>query len=277
MEMSLDSAMTLSGTFEMRAERRPDGQIHVGFRNPELAVATGKAGKGRLTIMELIPLLPLTFGPTIAISPDATFSRVEGAAGFRSALIDLVNANLAVEETAKIREFVPTMVEQATSDQNLAGLSSLRWQGMVGMWNGGTLTQGEVDRWAERLPVPMAGEPTIQYQFESEFVGRVPCSAAESAKRCVELVLVAEVAEPDRREYAEAVQRLRPSADGTRFEIPEMRIEHRLVTDPDTLLPYRYRQSTRGGMKMIESTSTMETRREDDLELIYMYPAGFPL
>jgi hypothetical protein len=56
-----------------------------------------------------------------------------------------------------------------------------------------------------------------------------------------------------------------------------MRIEFRLVTDPDTLLPYRYRQSTRGGMKMIEKTSTMDRRTQDDLELVYTYPAGLPL
>jgi len=54
-------------------------------------------------------------------------------------------------------------------------------------------------------------------------------------------------------------------------EIGEMRIECRLVTDPDTLLPYHYDQSTRQSMRMIEKDLTTEFRVQDDLEIVYSY------
>jgi hypothetical protein len=265
-EMNLDKTETLSGTFETNVDRSPDGQIHVRFGKPELAVATGKAGKATLTIMELIPLLPLAFGPTIAISRDATVFRVEDPADFRSALVALVENSITDE---KIREFIPRMVAGHASDEQLDGISKMRWGGIVGLWNGRTLRQGEVTHWAERLTVATAGEPTLVYQYQAEFVGRVACSAGESAMPCVELHLIAEVAAPDRQAYAEQVQR--SAKGGVRFEYPEMRVEVRLVTDPDTLLPHRFHESTRGGMKMIEENSTMEQHRQDDLQLIFTY------
>jgi hypothetical protein len=268
-EMNLDKTETLSGTFETNVDRSPDGQIHIRFGKPELAVATGKAGKATLRITELIPLLPLTFGPTMAVSRDATFLRVEAAGDFRSALIDLVTKNIGdAAQSEPLRGIVPRAIGQYASDNHLDGLASMRWGGIVGLWSGRTLTLGETTRWTETQIVPSAGQPTIRWQYQAEFVGRVPCSAGESIQRCVELGLIAEVAAPDRQAYAEAVQR---SAKGARFEYSEMRIELRLVTDPDTLLPYRFHQSTREGMKMIDAKSTMETHTQDDLELIYAY------
>jgi hypothetical protein len=181
--------------------------------------------------------------------------------------------------TESIREFVPRMVEQDTSDDRLLQLAALRWNGSVGLWYGQRLVQGQATYRTVMQTLPIAGQPTIPYQYRITFVGRAPCSAGETAQRCVELEMIAEVAESDLREATDALLHSRPDieASGTRYEFPEMRTEIRLVTDPDTLLPYRYRQSMRQGMKMIDEKSTMDTRTYDDLELVYTYSAGLPL
>lgn len=143
---------------------------------------------------------------------------------------------------------------------------------MVGVWAGRTLRQGEVARWTEKQTAPIAGEPMLAFQYQAEFLGHVACSAGASAQTCVELHLIAEVSKEDLRELADAVRSSLPAAaEGTGVEYPELRIELRLVTDPDTLLPYRYRQSVRKAMKMIQPNSTMETHTQDDLELVFTY------
>ena len=205
----------------------------------------------------------------MAVSRDAAFLRVEDADDFRSALIDLVTKAIGdAAQKEPLRGFVPRKIGQDASDDRLDGVASMRWGWIVRLWSGRALTLGEATHWTETQIVPSAGQPTIRWQYQAEFVGRVPCSAGESIQRCVELGLIAEVAAPDRQAYAEAVQR---SAKGARFEYPEMRIELRLVAAPDTLLPYSFRQSTREGIKMINERSTMETQTQDDLELIYTY------
>jgi hypothetical protein len=93
-EMKLDKAITISGRFEMHADRSPDGSTHARFGNPELTVAAGTAGKATLGTTELVPLLPSTFGASAALSRDGTVLRVEDADEFRSTLIDLVTKDV---------------------------------------------------------------------------------------------------------------------------------------------------------------------------------------
>jgi hypothetical protein len=190
----------------------------------DITLATGTSAKATLTILELVPLLPLVFEPTWVVGDDGTFLRIAGAREFRSTLETLVLTHIDdAAERESIRRFVPQLVEQDTSDDRLLQLAVMRWAGSVAAWQGRTLVQGEASRWTLTPEVPIPGNPVLPYHYEQRLVGRVPCSAADTEKRCVELKMITESEAADLREFADAVERSRtvPEINKMRFEYPE--------------------------------------------------------
>jgi hypothetical protein len=259
----------ISGTYAMHAATSAeDGRTHVAFDSLQLSSAAGEAGEATLTVTELAPLFPLAFEPPFVAARGATLVDVERTEDFRATLAALVLSGIEdADGRERMRGFVPGLLGRDTSDERLLQLTATRWNSRVGFWNGRTLAQGKAARWTTMQRVPVPGNPDIPYQYELEYLRRIPCSEKENLRRCVELRLVAEVAEKDLSDYAAA----NSFAKQMQIEIGEMRIECRLVTDPDTLLPYRYDQSTRQSMRMIEKGLTTEFRMQDDLEMVYSY------
>ncbi len=259
----------------MRAAAEPaDGRLRFTFDNPQLARAGGEAGQATLTATELAPMFPQAFEPTFVVGRGGNFVGVEGTDDFRSTLAMLVLSGIAgADKQESMRRFVPGLLGREASDERLQQFAVMRWTGQVEFWNGRSLAQGTVTRWTEKRTAPMAGNPILPYQNELEFVRRTRCSDKDDGQRCVELRLTAVVAEKDLKDFADAIWRLRqdPAHNETRFGADELRIEFSLVTDPKTLLPYRYHQSTRQAMRMIEQSVTQEFRTQDDLDLIYAY------
>jgi hypothetical protein len=262
----------MSATFDMCAIRNPAGHIRVTFANRGFTVPVDEA-EDELDVFQRIPLLPLAFAPTFVVDRDATFLRVEDAEDFRSTLTTLANDRIKDLPFAPGRGIVQRFVEQDASDAVLEREAADRWYGSVGLWNGRALTRGEPSQWTTMQPVPIPGgaEIALARQFRFEFVQRVPCLEGETGEQCVELTMTTEIAEEERKRAAEALHQSL-GADAAHYEFPDNRIELRMVTDPDTLLPYRVHQSRRSGMIMMDGEDEgVGGRRQDEVDVVYGY------
>jgi hypothetical protein len=178
--------------------------------------------------------------------------REDGAPDFRETLDRVSFIKRARREGDTLLQSLPTAGTHASAlAENLAAtLKSASAQNLVeahaaldfnleaGTWPGATLEQGVWYEMEMPLPLPYAPLLLINHQVEFAFTRRVACSSEASTASCVEIVLHAV---PDPSALQLMLDETRRSAHLPRGRELQSAATTtlRLVTDPDTLIPYR--------------------------------------
>jgi hypothetical protein len=171
------------------------------------------------------------------VSPEGEFVRLDGLDALRPAMERLVaGAELPPDQLARALDAAESAARaQAREAWNLA----------VGFWTGADLELGE--RYVMRVEADLPLLPGAKADHDQEFSvrRRVPCSAAERERRCVEITLRAtpDPAALERVARELAARVAGPERPGTAGELPRRTVavenELLLVTEPATLLPHR--------------------------------------
>jgi hypothetical protein len=255
--------------FEMHAV--PDAesnQVRITFDGLELAPPVGAGWEAIDSATTQLRVLPVGLLPTFVVARDAAFLRVEDTENFRASLMALVENRLK-DAPAKWRQGVADPIMRATADETLRLLTATRWYLEVGIWNGRELLRGEVLRETKMAAPPVAGNPLIPYDVQLTFIDRVPCLPGEGTARCIELEVKYEATVQGLNEMMDAILRSRGQEPGVALH--EVWSEVRLVTDPDTLLPYRMHQNSTMSMSIGDGGTRTKIRQQDDLVMNYEY------
>jgi hypothetical protein len=164
-------------------------------------------------------------------------------------------AGLSDEEAEEaISQIETAMVDEAREGWNLA----------VGFWIGAELDFGKA--WEKEVDAPVWLLPSlpVKSRVRMEARRRVPCTGSERKARCVELVLHSE---PDRAALPALTRAIVARLAGEAKTLPTGEVREvglasdlTLVTEPDTLLPYRvvWRRAVRATLADDEGTRELE-------------------
>jgi len=151
----------------------------------------------------------------------------------------------------------------------------VEWEPLVELWAGREIVLGERYRVDLVTRMPLLDGVPIRMDGELQVSGRVPCDGGNGPARCVELVLVTR---PDPLELlpllgADAEQ---PSADAgpapvtvTRLELDE---SVRLVTEPETLVPYRVETRRRARLELRMADGSVHSDALDQESDLVFHP-----
>ena len=124
--------------------------------------------------------------------------------------------------------------------ESLARLVAQDWEVTVGAWRGQAFAEGELQRKEVAATLPLVPGVATRMAVELGMEGRVPCSDDETERRCVALFYRGLPAASDRAEaLARLGEALRRDQGEAELEDFGARLEVRLTTDPDTLVPRR--------------------------------------
>jgi hypothetical protein len=155
-------------------------------------------------------------------------------------------------------------VEQITSRDVLSLQARQHWNAIVGDWSGREVELGDTLRGesVEAVALPSLGDSSIRTRHETTALERLPCHERMVDEQCVK---IRRVSRPDPGDLERAYARLRKT-------FPEMAKNARgggkmdvvttleLLTDPDTLRPYR-----------LKSTTRRSATDSDELNVVYKY------
>lgn len=230
-----------AAAFERRLTATPQGGWSVTYTHRLRAYDPGvwpsePGAQTRRLVFPPAPLTPVDF----EVSAQGAFAGVEDLQKFATRLTretqQLIRAATPAGRDARIAaadafertasDFSPGMLEAETT-QN--------YELETAMWIGATLDQGDWYEVSAPLALPGMGRFVIEQHIEFAFTRTLPCTAAATAERCVEIVLRMR---PDAKAMRHLLADIGGAPPGGLFTDYFASIEERIVTDPTTLLPY---------------------------------------
>ena len=231
-----------AAAFERRITAAPHGGWSVTYTHRLRAYDPGvwpsePGAKTRRLVFPPAPLAPADF----KVSAQGEFAGVEDLQKFSTRLTrktgQLIRAATPAGKAARIAaedalegtaiDFSPGMLEADTAQS---------YELETAMWIGATLDQGDWYEVSAPLALPGMGQFVIEQHIEFAFTRRVPCTAAATADRCVEIVLHMR---PDAKALRHMLADIGGPSPGGLFTDYFASMEERIVIDPTTLLPYR--------------------------------------
>jgi hypothetical protein len=167
------------------------------------------------------------------VSPDGRFRRAEG--------LDQALSAMKIGSAAEGAVAREALTRSAASD----------WELVVGAWAGQTLDVDQVRHKQAKGGVPLLLSAETLLDVEYGLEGRVPCTAEDTARNCVQLSYRSRLAPEDRAATVERVRRLNPSKPNE--AVPEdvhAELEALLITEPGTLVPHQLTQRERLRIRM---------------------------
>jgi len=235
-----DRTIDIRVTYRMQALHDADGYrvraAHLVVRNDGRIVKSGARSTVLVQFMGLIPDWRISNAGGFVGLADFSCQRDQARRYF---------TETAVSSSAEARRWV----DQITSREVLSLQARQSWNAMVGDWAGqrlesGVMTRGES---VEAVALPSLGDSSIRTRHEVTALERLPCHERMVDEQCVK---IRRVSRPDARDLERAYARLRTTfpqmaknAGGRSKEQVVTTLE--LVTDPETLRPYRLSSTTR--------------------------------
>jgi hypothetical protein len=180
---------------------------------------------------------------------------------------------------------VDAFIEQIASVPELERAAAERWSYIVGNWNGAGLELGAVYTHVEAEILPLLGQIRGQMNYAFSLRRRVPCQAdglapsdlearARTAQDCVEVVLRSESdAEDVQRAIEDWNAGLLPDERvHTRVDSLQIVNERLLITEPASLLPHRFEESSMRRLMGIERGEVVDMEEGERHVVRYRYP-----
>ena len=165
---------------------------------------------------------------------------------------------------ATMKTHVRPALEHILSERELTAQVGFNWGMEVGGWSGLELETGTPIQTTETIDFPTIGRQAAT--VTRTLIGRADCAAPNG---CVELVVRIVIDSPEAK--AAFDRHLQENGSGVRAEVYRQELSARLITDPDTLLPYRVQGSQIGIMDVTFQGRTQYLREAQDTQIVYRY------
>jgi hypothetical protein len=259
--------LNMTGRYDLVTSAAPDGLL-IQFDNAETEVEN--AGSGPQAMVKAYMAKATSMLPSYVVSPDGQFVRIEGLETFRNRILEGIDDAFAEFPAATREQVNQTLAAVATREQLEFSLAS-DWNSYVGTWIGAELDEGDLYELTSNQPIPAFGNMEVPMRSTFLFKQRVFCNGAESAKRCVEL----EARTFDPAGLAAAVEafmaRLSAGQEAPRVQDLQQETVVRLITEPNTLLPYLLESSTRTITTVAVGDETRASSRIEENRFVYTY------
>ena len=226
--------------YRLLVRAHPEGRLvqSDSFVITSASPANAPSQAGAAEAQQLIARLG-SFQPSYVVSAEGEFVRLEGAERTKR-LLDSLFAPL-MRDMAGAPSGAREMFSSLSSPAVLTAAAAQDWNSIAGTWIGANWEVGEWYGTEQEELSPMFPGLEIPMQYEFSAAERVPCSAGESARRCVRLEMVSA---PDsaalRTLVGDFLARLAPDQKALLANLQSMRTTSELtvITDPRDLRPY---------------------------------------
>ena len=161
----------------------------------------------------------------------------------------------------------PTM-ELTLSQANFRSVMESGWRSEVGRWIDKSLQHGQPLIVEEMQDLPVFGDAEAPAQVSYRFIGHAPCGNGDDG--CVELEVRAVIDGPEAIQASQLAMRI---SGNTRLDVTRYRTETtgRVITDPDTLVPYQSHLEWRHTTELTSEFETISIRESGVLATTYIY------
>lgn len=231
-------SLRIASTYRIEVSPHDEGLLvaYAGTRYTELPRLEGPAGH----FFQALSRTASGGKPEMVVTRGGEFVRVQGIERIAAELREAMQPLMAELDGTGARALRRTM-EAMLSDEALAEASAKEWSSLVEFWVDTDLQVGETFELEEVLQVPLFPGIDVPHVTEFRVVGRVPCAAGETERRCVEIVARATVGpEVLMQTIGEMLRGAGPSDEGLMEFLSQLSVEtsSRLVTEPGTLRPH---------------------------------------
>lgn len=176
-----------------------------------------------------------------SVSNDGQFQGIENASSTSKRVRQLISSTLSGEA---IPDGVTALLQQLCSEPTLTGAVETQWDRLVGFWSGQQLEVESAYGAQGQVSHPVIPGVPVPVNVEYGILGRVPCAEGAETLACVELLAFYEYDVDAMRSGAiQVAEQLSDPAESARLldlTFSEYSEEILVVSDPTTLLPYRY-------------------------------------
>jgi hypothetical protein len=260
--------LNMTGRYDLVTSAAPDGLL-IQFDNVETEVEN--AGSGPQAMVKAYMAKATSMPPSYVVSPGGEFVRIEGLETFRSHILEGIDDAFAEFPAAAREQVIQTLGAVVTKEQLEFSLAS-DWNSYVGTWIGAELDEGDLYELTFNQPIPAFGNMEVPMRSTFLFKQRVPCNGTESAKRCVELEMRTFVDPEGLTAAVEAfLARLPAGHEGPRIQDLQQETVVRLISEPDTLLPYLMESWRRTGTTVAVGDESQAASRIEEKRFVFTY------
>jgi hypothetical protein len=206
---------------------------------PEVVEPAADAGEGRLVAALAARLAAVR--PSFVVSTEGEFVELVEVERLQTSVEALLQS--AMERVEGATADVIALLRTLVSVEALSAGAEQEWGMLVAAWIGAELEVGAFYEAEAEEPHPLVPSVTIPAAVEFAVAGRVPCTDAETAPRCVQLAMESETDPAALREAVIAVLRQASPDEAEAFArgLQGMSMTESLtvVAEPGTLLPHR--------------------------------------
>jgi len=207
--------------------------------------------------------------PDFVVARSGEFVKIHDLSGFQGRIKTFFTEHVPKDTDSTVAKNVLDMV---SSEAFLTSKIADEWNAIVGSWLGGVEMQlGQEYETTAREPIPMMpGEQVVmRHTFSASRL--VDCGRGGGKRDCVELVFTSRTDPEDTKQVLEAaLSRLGAKAlEGMVFKSIEIETKILVVTEPNALLPHRYKltKTVRGVAAIGQEERTLE--QIDERETTY--------
>ena len=231
-------SISVRSNYRMTVSAHPKGRLIQAdsFRITSAPAASRRAGD--VDPQQLLTRLG-SVQPSYVVSTDGEFVGIEGVERTKQMLDSLLAPML--REMASAPPQLKALLQNVTSAQAFTAAAAQDWNALAGTWVGAVWEVGEVYEASTDEPSPIIPGLKVPMRHEFSAAERVPCTAVETARRCIRLEMTSE---PDSAELlkviTEFMRSLAPKDANVVGAFRSMRVANELtvVADPNNLRPY---------------------------------------
>ena len=244
----------------------PNLRIHIS--DPKLGKKGSTPGPDSLTQARIIEQLA-AMAPDFVVARSGEFVKIHDLPGFQRRLKTFFTEHMPKDTDTTVARNVLDMV---TSEAFLTSRIADEWNAIVGTWLGNVEMQlGQEYETTAREPIPMMPGETVIMRHTFSASRLVDCKRDGVARDCAELVFTSRTDPEDTKQVIQAaLSRMGDQAlSGMVFKTFEIETKILVVTEPNGLLPHRYKltKTVRGVAAIGQDERTLE--QVDERETTY--------
>ena len=265
-----EETQAMKGTYRLSTMAMDQG-IAVRFDDVRLDVDLGAAAVGPQKDFQEALLKALSSPPSYLVSTEGELLGLEDLAAFRTSLqgvLDAVSTNLPPAGRARFAAMMDKIITEETLIQSVAE----SWNRDVGFWVGKELPLGAWNEEVFTNRVAAMGGVEVPTVSRYRVAGRTACVEGGEPD-CVRLELTSKV---QKEALAEALEQFMKQFAEQPGQVPPIKnldqdLAVEIVTDPDTLLPWRISSVKTVTVEMEIGGVTQRSGQEDRVTLTYAY------
>lgn len=242
------------------------GNLLIAFHDSEIDIETNNVPGVQGRIQGLLAQVG-SESPDYLVSRRGEFLGLQDPAGFRQAVRAAVDGMIG-DMPPETAQQVGPLLDSVLSEAQLTAMAEGLWNRDVGSWVGMALEPGTPLKLDSTQVFPVLGDTELPVRLSYRLVGDAPCGEGGGAG-CVELESRSLMDAPEAAAaFGAFLQQIDPSGEAN-LSVGDYRVEvtARLVTDPDTLVPYTSRMDRVSTLVLLVNGQTL-TVRETDLRSI---------